>query len=130
MFSYFYQAEIMSKNPSENTFNRIKFGHGVIEDIIDTQPVVPVTVNFKQEAVGKTVNYCLTPEGKVMVYFECMIPNLDELNLFVVPTGLVNTHDIGSLDEDGTRTIFKMKLLSVSICSNPADQSLTKIEKE
>jgi len=119
----------MSKNPTVGTHNHIRFSDEVIQSILDSQPSVPVTINFKDNAIGQTNRFELDGD-KVICTFQSRIPDLEQLGLYAVPMGMVTTNDISPEDENGIRTITSMKLLSVSICTVPADQSLSKLEKE
>jgi len=123
-----YKAQILSKNTILATYNNFRFSDEAINDFIKNQPVVPVTVNFKDTPIGATRSFELDGD-RVICSFEIEIPDMEELGLFAVPSGIVNHNDISQEDENGVKTIMKMQLTEVAITATPADPSLTKIEK-
>jgi len=105
-----------------------KLSEEVIEYILQQQPEVPVRINFNGATVGKANKYERTEEG-IICSFSLSIPDIDQLNLFVVPGGTVHINDI-TKEENGNITIQKMNLTELSITSFPTDEKLTKIEKD
>jgi hypothetical protein len=126
---YSYKGRLMTLNVNKGSINNIKFDNEIIQDIIDTQPIVPVTINFSGSGIGATRKFERVVDDLVCT-FDINIPNMDRLELFLVPMGMVKLNDIGQDEGNGVRTIKRMSLLEVSITSTPLDPSLTKIEKE
>ncbi len=121
---YRYHAIIMSLGETQN---HTRFSREVINDILANQPIVPVRINFKGDSIGSTIKYWEHPmNDKIECELDLKYPNLAELNLFVVPSGIVRTNDLHQ-DETGTTVIDKMQLMELSLTSFPADTSLTKL---
>jgi hypothetical protein len=114
----------MSLNETEN---KTRFSQEVIDGILTNQPQVPVRINFVGEPIGYSDKFWFDQDG-VGCEMEIKQEHLEELNLFVVPEGIVHINEI-SRDENGTTIINKMQLTGLSITSFPADMTLTKIKK-
>lgn len=125
--SYFtYKGILASLGVTENN---TKFSQDVIDHLITTQPIVPIKINFGDRIIGSSKSFESDENGSVLCTFEVNIPDLEKLNLFVVPRGSVRITDIKT-DENGITIIEKMELLDLAITSVPSDPSLKKIEKE
>lgn len=122
---YNYKAIIMSLNEDSN---KTRFSRECIDKIIQDQPSVPVRINFQDGQIGRTIKFWEYPTNdKIQCEIELNTPNLEHLNLFVVPGGIVHINDI-KRGENGETIITKMELTELSITSFPADVSLTRME--
>lgn len=109
--------------------NGNKFSDEALNDLIYKNPIVPVTVNFSGNPIGRTVEFKKRSDGVILCEVELDYPDLERLDLFLVPGGRVNLTDLEK-DTDGTTIIKKMEIYEVSITTMPADKTLTTINKK
>ena len=110
------------------TKNKTRFSKEALVDIMDTKSKVPVRINFTGDPIGSVKSLDLVGDG-IVCTFELNQPNMEQLNLFLVPGGVVALNDLHQ-DDNGITVIDRMTLTEVSISSLPSDTILTKIEKE
>ncbi len=109
------------------TKNKTQITKEAIEKLISEQPKVPVTISFSGKPIGFTKDFSVNETG-VACRFEISIDDLDQLGVYVVPGFTVHTSDMENVD--GVTVINKMTLTSVALTHFPADEKVTKIEKE
>lgn len=121
-----FLGPILSSNVTSNGH---KMSDEIIKDIINSQPVVPVTINFGGESIGYTELF--SKEGQ---YLQCHMlldekkvpPHNDEEKLYVV-----GMYEIKKQHKEGEVTVIDdANILEAAVTILPADPTLTPLKQK
>lgn len=113
-----FKGLFLTKYPAHGVI----FSDEVISKIVIEQPRVPVRVNFAGTPIGHSEFFTKTKHG-LEVAFTLNSGMQDNAFLYIVPDGTYDLADV-TVDEDGIRTIHKLKLTELSLTLRPADPTL------
>ena len=124
---YTYRGPLLS---GRLTANKTMFSEEAIKELVDTQPNVPVRINFRGDPIGSTTAFFLRSDGVVEVEADLQYSGLDQLDVFFAPGGTVELNDVKRSDGQEEVVINHFALREVSLTHSPADTSLSAIFKK
>lgn len=120
-----YKGLLLTNNVDQNG---MKFDKKVIKGLLKDQPTVPVKIGSIGNAkIGSTIAFIAFYNKPdvigLVVEFTCQMEHLDELGLYIVPSGTCDYNSL-ILDDDNRTVISDFTLTEVIITSKPSDASL------
>lgn len=121
-----YKARILNTNHEVNGY---RLSDQAISSIVSEGKLVPVTLELpSQRSIGVGGNISKDPEDGI-VSADLMISSAVDLSsMYCVPAFSFVDDDLTIL-EDGTRILNHVTLISLCVTFDPADETLTKIQK-